>query len=61
MAKPKYEVIIKFKDLEDGGKIYNIGDRYPKPANKKVAEDRLEVLLSSNNKLNKPVIKVVGE
>ncbi|MGD7007624.1 hypothetical protein [Metabacillus sp. 84] len=59
MAKPKYEALIKFKDMEDDGKLYKKGDRFPKPANKKVEDDRISELLSSENKAGKPVIKEV--
>ena len=41
MAKKKYEVLHKFIDLEDKNKVYNAGDTYPKPANKKVSHDRI--------------------
>jgi hypothetical protein len=53
----KYEVIHPFHDLQDKNKVYGIGDKFPKPANKKVSEERLAELLSSNNKLGKPLIK----
>ncbi|WEZ09581.1 hypothetical protein P5663_06990 [Priestia flexa] len=59
MAKVKYEALLKFKDLEDEGKVYDKGERYPQPTNKKVSEKRLNELLSSDNKLGKPVIKEV--
>lgn len=55
----KYEAIEDFSDLEDGGKVYFAGDRYPKPANKIIPEERLQVLLSKNNKKKRPVIKEV--
>jgi len=57
MTKIKYEVINDFKDLQDNDKIYLKGDRFPKPANKKVSEDRIQELLSDKNKQGKPVIK----
>lgn len=59
MAKKKFEAIVDFKDLQDNGKIYKAGDTYPKPANKKVEDDRIEELLSSENKMGKPVIKEI--
>jgi hypothetical protein len=59
LTKSKYEVLIKFKDGQDGGKLYKKGDRYPKPANKKIEDERIKELLSSNNKIGKPVIKEV--
>ncbi|UII58120.1 hypothetical protein LS684_21090 (plasmid) [Cytobacillus spongiae] len=57
--KKKYQVIQDFKDLQDNGKIYRKEDSFPKPANKKVDEDRLEELLSSENNQKRPVIKEV--
>ena len=53
MAKKKYEVLHKFIDLEDKNKIYNAGDTYPKPANKKVSHDRILDLSTSDNKRGK--------
>ncbi|MBT2718328.1 hypothetical protein [Bacillus sp. ISL-57] len=57
--KKKYQVTVDFKDLQDKDKIYRKGDSFPKPGNKKVEEERLEELLSSENKLGKPVIKEI--
>ncbi|MFP7480194.1 hypothetical protein [Terribacillus saccharophilus] len=57
--KKKYEVIDSFKDLQDGNKVYHTGDRYPNPANKSIPEERIDELLSSDNKRGKPVIKEV--
>ncbi|MFD9626973.1 hypothetical protein [Peribacillus muralis] len=57
--KKRYQVIKDFKDLHDKGKIYRKGESFPKPANKKVEAERLEELLSSENKLKKPVIKEI--
>lgn len=56
----KYVVIEGFRDLKDG-KEYFVGDRYPKPANKKVSEKRLKELSSKNNKAGRPLIKKVKE
>lgn len=55
----KYQVLVDFKDLQDGNKIYRKGDVYPRPANKKVGNDRLNELLSSDNNFGKPIIKEV--
>ncbi len=41
MAKNKYEVLHKFIDLEDKNKVYNVGDIYPKPAKKKISDERI--------------------
>ena len=61
MAKKKYEVLHKFIDLEDKNKVYNAGDTYPKPANKKVSHDRILDLTSSDNKRGKVLIKEIEE
>lgn len=57
--KKKYVAIDDFKDLQDGNKVYFKGDSYPKPANKNIPEERLEELLSSDNKRGRAVIKEV--
>ena len=60
MAEKKtesYVVLSNFRDLEDGEKSYKTGERFPKPANKKVSKKRLDELLSKDNKVGKPVIK----
>lgn len=61
MAKKKYEVLHKFIDLEDKKKVYNVGDAYPKPANKKVSDERLLDLSTSDNKRGKALIKELEE
>ncbi|MGO2108306.1 MAG: hypothetical protein ACTH27_04910 [Staphylococcus equorum] len=60
MAK-KYEVIAKFRDGEDKNKLYEVGDNYPKPANKKVSKARIDSLSSKDNKKGKPFIKELEE
>ncbi len=57
--KKKYVAVDDFKDLQDGNKVYFKGDSYPKPANKNIPEERLEELLSSDNKRGRAVIKEV--
>lgn len=60
MAKAKkFEVVSEFIDLEDNNKHYQVGDTFPKPANKKVAVARIEELSSKANKQNKVLIKEV--
>lgn len=61
MAKKKYEVLHKFVDLEDKNKEYNVGDTYPKPANKKISHERLLSLSTSDNKRGKVLIKELKE
>lgn len=55
----KYEAVEDFRDLQDGGKVYFKGDRYPNPVNKNIPEERLTELLSKNNNKKKPVIKEI--
>ncbi len=60
-ADKKYVVVQDFKDLRDKNKIYNKGDRYPKPANKTISDERLEELLTDKNKQGRPVIEELKE
>jgi len=57
----KYNVIRDFKDLKDKNKIYKRGDSYPKPANKKVSDERIKQLTTKNNKQGRPVIEAIEE
>ncbi len=57
MAKPKYEVTAAFKDAQDKLKKYKEGDRYPRPANKKIAPERIEELKTKTNRKGVPFIK----
>lgn len=57
----KYIVINDFKDLQDNNKIYTKDDYYPRPANKKVSQKRIQELLSDKNKQGRPVIKKIEE
>ncbi|OEK41307.1 hypothetical protein [Staphylococcus saprophyticus] len=59
--KNKYVVVKYFVDLEDKSKEYNVGDAYPKPANKKISQDRIAELSSSANRQNTPLIELVEE
>lgn len=61
MAKKKYEVVNLFTDLQDNNKRYEPGDRYPKPANRKVSHERILELTSSDNKQGKVLIKEIEE
>jgi hypothetical protein len=60
MAK-KYEAIASFTDSQDKGKVYQKGDPYPNPANKKISVERIKQLLSDNNRLGYAVIKEVKD
>lgn len=63
MAKKKtHTVLLDFTDEQDKErngkfKVYRKGKPYPRPANKKVSQERLDELMSSENKRKEPVIK----
>lgn len=57
MAKVKYKVLHKFIDLNDSNKVYVEGDSFPRPANKKISDERIEELSTSDNKRGKALIK----
>ena len=57
----RYEVIQDFKDMQDKYKVYKKGDSYPKPANKKISEERIKELSTSKNRQKRPVIQKVEE
>ncbi|WP_145349683.1 hypothetical protein [Staphylococcus epidermidis] len=61
MAKKKYEVLHIFKDGQDKGKLYKPGDRFPKPANKKIDYERILELSTSDNRQGKVLIKEIEE
>lgn len=61
MTKQTYTVLHDFKDLQDKNKIYRTGDTYPTPANKKVSEERLKELQSTNNRLGVQLISKTTE
>ncbi|WP_342515414.1 hypothetical protein [Sutcliffiella sp. FSL R7-0096] len=52
-----YVVIRDFKDLQDNNTVYIAGDIYPRRAESDPDEERIQELLSSNNKIGKPLIK----
>lgn len=55
-----YRVICAFNDLKDNGRLYPIGAVYPREGIQPT-EDRIAELLSSNNKLGKPLIEETAE
>ena len=44
-----YRVLKKFRDLQDGGRLYEPGDKYPRPG-LEVDDSRLEELSSNRNR-----------
>lgn len=55
-----YKVISKFKDLQDNGFFYNVGDAYPRKG-KKASKKRIAELSSSDNRRGIPLIEEVEE
>lgn len=53
-----YKALVKFTDLQDSSFLYNAGDEYPRKGYSPSA-DRVEELLSSNNRRGRPVIEKV--
>lgn len=53
-----YKVINKFKDLQDNGFFYNVGDAYPRKG-KKASKKRIAELASDENKRGMPLIEEV--
>lgn len=53
-----YKVIRAFRDIEDNHRVYRKGD--PFPAKGKVSKERISELLSSENKVGKPLIEHLG-
>lgn len=51
----RHIVIEKFRDTDQ--KIYEPGEVYPSPVNKKVTVTRLKELKTNGNKYNRPFIK----
>lgn len=51
-----YKVIHRFRDIEDGNRLYEVGDEFP-TADK--SKERVAFLKSDKTKLGKPVIKYV--
>ncbi|MBM6630302.1 hypothetical protein JTF04_11455 [Mammaliicoccus vitulinus] len=61
VTKVRYEVVHHFEDLQDNSKAYQVGDTFPKPANKKVSQERLAELSGKDNKQGKVLIKKIEE
>lgn len=50
-----YVVLTRFADLQDGNRIYEAGDNYPRPGFD-VSDERLAELAGSDNRIGKPLI-----
>ena len=51
----RYIAITRFADLQDGRRIYEAGDEYPRPGFS-VSAERLAELAGSDNRMGKPLI-----
>lgn len=51
-----YEVLKRFKDLSDGGHVYEAGDKYPRKG-LNPSKERIEELSSDKNKRGEALIK----
>ena len=56
----KYIVIERFKDLQDKDRVYEVGDKFP-ATKRKVSDERIAELSSTDNKIGKVLIKAVEE
>lgn len=55
-----YKAIERFKDLNDDGFLYNVGDKFPRKG-KRVSKARFAELSGNDNKRGRPVIAEVEE
>ena len=55
-----YRVVKAFADSQDNGRIYQVGDIFPRP-DFAVSDARLSELASSNNAVGVPLIEKVAE
>ncbi|WP_197035347.1 hypothetical protein [Rossellomorea vietnamensis] len=53
-----YKVIRAFRDIENDHRVYRKGDTFP--AKGKVSKERISELLSTENKVGKPLIEQLG-
>ena len=53
----KYQVIHRFRDLQDDEHIYEVGDKYPRKGRSNKA--RVEELSSTENKIGVPLIEEI--
>ena len=55
-----YKVVVRFADIQDGYKVYNPGDTYPREG-LKVTTGRIAELASPNNRRGVPLIVMVKD
>lgn len=54
-----YQVIHRFRDLQDNDHIYEVGDKYPRKG--RINKVRVEELSSTENEIGVPLINEVDE
>lgn len=58
----EYKVIYPFLDAKDGNHLYEVGDKYPRPAmNGEISAARFAELAGDKNLLKRPLIAEVGK
>lgn len=57
----KYRVICNFKDLQDGGYFYKVGDEFPRAGKARVSKKRFTELATDANRRKQPLIEAVEE
>lgn len=55
-----YRTIVRFKDLQDGGYTYNVGDIFPRNG-LAVGDNRISELSTNKNRRGIPLIELVPE
>lgn len=55
-----YKALTRFTDLQDNNHVYQAGDIFPRKGIK-VSKERIEELLSDQNRRHKPVIEEIIE
>ena len=55
-----YKVVHNFRDLQDRGRLYKVGEPFPRPG-KTVTQERLSALESGNNKAKRKLIEKIEE
>lgn len=54
-----YKALTRFADLNDGNRIYEAGETYPRPG-LDVTPERIAELAGSDNRMGYPLIEAVG-
>lgn len=55
-----YKVVVRFRDLQDNNRVYNVGDQFPRDG-ARVGDARIQELSTGANRRGVPLIEVVPE